>query len=105
MSYINLLILSIVIRLLPQYNPLEINDNDLLRCSSYFNERDITRLIGALDDPSLNLVEVQQRYSGQTTQIVAYRILQKWLQAHPNTSQSELKEKFEVLGFSKAAKK
>ena len=84
---------------------MEINDNDLLRCSSYFSQRDITKLIGVLDDPSLNLVEVQQCYSSQTTQIVAYRILQKWLQAHPSTSRSELKEKFELLGFSKAAKK
>ena len=80
-----------------------IKDNDLLCCSKYFKQKHITKLIEALDDSSLNLVEVEQKYSDIHMKV--YRVLQKWIQAHPNTSHNDLKVKFELLGFSKAAKK
>ena len=83
---------------------LLIPNNNLINCSYHFKASDINKLVGILDDNNqLHLKDIAQQYDD--TQTKAYRVLKKWLEAHPNTTKEELQEKLKLMRFTKAAER
>ena len=83
---------------------MQIEESDLVRCSGAFKEKDIERLASALDDGTLNLLQISKK-SNEMTHVKAFLILKKWLQAHPSTSKDLLIQKLEAIGFHKASQR
>ena len=79
---------------------IDITENDLLKCSVHI-KKNLPKLAGAFGITKEQLNEIQQNYEDPSSQ--AYQLLLKCMEARPSTTRQDLKEKFEILKFSKAA--
>ena len=79
-----------------------LTDNVLLRCSCYIN-RNLADLCGGLEVPNDDLRDIKKQYTGIKSH--AYLVLKKWHAKNPEATNDTLKEKLQILGFKRAAKR
>ncbi|XP_019858962.1 PREDICTED: uncharacterized protein LOC109587167 [Amphimedon queenslandica] len=81
----------------------DIEDDDLLRSSNFFDVKDIKKLVEICDDDSGYLQSVMDKYQHSDAQTIAIQVLRALVRKNPSITKKDLKKKLHLMKFEEAA--
>uniref|UniRef100_A0A1X7STV2 Death domain-containing protein n=1 Tax=Amphimedon queenslandica TaxID=400682 RepID=A0A1X7STV2_AMPQE len=81
----------------------DIEDDDLLRSSNFFDVKDIKKFVKIDDSRYLQSVMDKYQHSDSDAQTIAFHVLRAWVRKNPSITKEKLKRKLNLMNFEEAA--